>query len=709
MANAKVIPMQFHPRAFAAFGADLVTNDTVAVTELVKNSYDAFAYTVEVKFGEDRHGKYIQITDDGLGMTSDIIETSWAVIATPYKETNPTVTRDGKVRRVSGNKGLGRFSAARLGGAMHIWTKNDNDSCLYAKMDWDSFMKSSNIRDCGVTIKVLTDNDIFSPTGTIIRIRQLSSEWNKDKVDELKDNLSRLISPFKKVEQFSIRLMSPFYDEPIEIKTTDLIEKPVYKIWGTVNGTGTISWSYAFDPKNKSSQSRRRSGKIDWDEARKGFDTNVSILEEDKVLSYNAGPFSFEIRAWDLDNDSLEDLTSTFGLKRRAIRNTIGQYKGLSIYRDNVLVLPKSVASKDWLGIDLRRVSSIGKRISTSQIIGIINVSSKENPAIRDTTDREKLVDTLEYNQFSRIVETVLVQLENLRHTDKGESGQPEKPSISSLMAPLSAQTLVSKIEKAVECGEQYDNILEYVREYSAENEKGLHTLQTRLTYYAQTASLGSVAIVILHEMLTGLTAIKRFLRTVFNRYSPFDVKTQEYYEDAERSHGRLLEVAKSFTPLYRKDLRKSKNECDLKDTLVKSIRLIRSQKSSKDITIRDCLPSKARVLMHDGELQTIFVNLLDNACYWLRKNNRDMLIDISCEPFKGKRRLKIIVSDNGPGIRKEDAQAIFEAGVTAKPHGIGMGLVIVTEILDYYNGKIATTVPGILGGATFVFDIPIV
>ena len=60
--------MQFHPRAFSAFGADLVTNDTVAVTELVKNCYDAFAYHVEVEFGEDKHGKFIQISDDGIGM-----------------------------------------------------------------------------------------------------------------------------------------------------------------------------------------------------------------------------------------------------------------------------------------------------------------------------------------------------------------------------------------------------------------------------------------------------------------------------------------------------------------------------------------------------------------------------------------------------------------------------------------------------------------
>lgn len=463
MASSETISMQFHPRAFAAFGADLVTSDTVAVTELVKNSYDAFAYNVEVEFCEDQKGKYIQITDDGLGMTREIIKNSWAVIATPYKQNNPTVERDGRSRRVSGNKGLGRFSAARLGNTMFMWTKSEKDFYFRAKIDWASFMSSSNVDDCRITIEVLPDKGLFNPTGTIIRIRQLSSEWNKAKVDELRESLSRLISPFKQIERFSIKLISPFYDSPIEISTTELIEKPVYKIWGTVDESGTIAWEYSFGPIHKLLKPRYKKDSIEWSEARKGFDTNVVFPEEvENVPEYVAGPFSFEIRAWDLDNDSLEDLSNAFGLKRRAIRSIISQYKGLSIYRDDVLVLPKSTASKDWLGIDLRRISDLGKRISTSQVIGIINISAAENPEVRDTTDREKLVDTQEYNQFAKVIKTIILQLENLRFEDRVKDRKQEKPSIISLMAPLSAQTLVTRIENAVERGAKHEDILEY-------------------------------------------------------------------------------------------------------------------------------------------------------------------------------------------------------------------------------------------------------
>jgi len=64
------IPFGMHPRVFTALGADLVTNDTVAIIELVKNSYDALASNVWVRFGTDeKEGAYIEIEDDGVGMT----------------------------------------------------------------------------------------------------------------------------------------------------------------------------------------------------------------------------------------------------------------------------------------------------------------------------------------------------------------------------------------------------------------------------------------------------------------------------------------------------------------------------------------------------------------------------------------------------------------------------------------------------------------
>src|SRR5213595_439216 len=89
------IPFRMHPRVFAALGADLVTNDVVAVIELVKNSYDAFADNAWVRFRQNaKHGEYLEIEDDGQGMTQKIIDDVWCLVATPFKEANP-IARSG--------------------------------------------------------------------------------------------------------------------------------------------------------------------------------------------------------------------------------------------------------------------------------------------------------------------------------------------------------------------------------------------------------------------------------------------------------------------------------------------------------------------------------------------------------------------------------------------------------------------------------------
>ncbi|OPX88157.1 sensor histidine kinase [Pelotomaculum sp. PtaB.Bin117] len=707
MNKAEIIAMQFHPRAFAAFGSDLVTNDAVAVTELVKNCYDAFAYNVHVEFGQDASGKdFLRITDDGLGMTRDVIKESWAVIATPYKKKNPTIQRDGKIRRVSGNKGLGRFSAARLGRYLEIITKSNEDTCLSAKIDWDSFTNSGNISDCIITLEETTDdNKIQSDTGTIITISELSSPWEFQNIDELHNALSRLISPFQEVSDFSISLLTPFYAEPTQIKPQTFIQTPTYKIRGHVTSNGTVNWNYTYAPKAKIMNSR--DGSILWNEAQRGFDNIHTLFNESEDGQYICGEFSFEIRAWDLDTDSIGDVADTFNIGRSEIRKNISQYKGLSIYRDNVLVLPKSDASKDWLGIDLRRVSHTGKRISTSQIIGMISISSENNPGIRDTTDREKLVDTKEYKQFCRIIETVISILENLRNSDKKPAQSADKPTLSDLISPLSVTTLVEKVEDAVKKGRDSEHILEVVRDFSADTEKNLWELHDRLTYYAQTASLGSVAVVILHEILTGMTVIKRFLKRVWKHYEPFDNKTKEYYEDAETWHSRLVDVANSFAPLYRKNLRYEKHKCNVYCEVENSIRLISGKKEAKNILFECNVDVCVETIMHSGELQTILVNLLDNACYWIQKAGARKKICIKSEEFNAQ-KIRMTISDTGIGINSTDAEKIFQPGITAKPYGIGMGLVIVTELLNNYDCKIATVIPGELGGATFVFELPI-
>ena len=137
------IPIQIHPRVFAALGADLVTDDVVAVMELVKNSYDAFARNVRVRFGTDESGKeYLEIEDDGTGMTRQVIEDAWCCVATPYRTLNRLATRGGETRRVAGEKGLGRLAVAKIGNRLRMLTQAAGAPCWEVTVDWMELQES---------------------------------------------------------------------------------------------------------------------------------------------------------------------------------------------------------------------------------------------------------------------------------------------------------------------------------------------------------------------------------------------------------------------------------------------------------------------------------------------------------------------------------------------------------------------------------------
>ena len=136
------------------------------------------------------------------------------------------------------------------------------------------------------------------------------------------------------------------------------------------------------------------------------------------------------------------------------------------------------------------------------------------------------------------------------------------------------------------------------------------------------------------------------------------------------------------------------------------SVRLIKAKKEAKKIDFIIDIDENDVCTMHIGEFQTILINLLDNACYWLR-NAKNKKIKISAKLSSNNKNMEIVVSDNGPGIIEEEKQKIFQPGVTAKPQGIGMGLVIVTELLNNHNCKIRLETPGEYGGATFAFEVP--
>src|SRR5439155_12955944 len=122
----------------------------------------------------------------------------WCLVATPFKEDNPTATKGGKLRRVAGEKGLGRLAMARLGTNVEMITKSNNDSAWEVKVDWSELSSETDIAACYAQRRKYTGALPFveAKTGTVRRIYDLSATWDESKIIDLEENLARLLSPF---------------------------------------------------------------------------------------------------------------------------------------------------------------------------------------------------------------------------------------------------------------------------------------------------------------------------------------------------------------------------------------------------------------------------------------------------------------------------------------------------------------------------------
>lgn len=104
-------------------GRELITNDEVAIFEMVKNSFDAGADTVHLHFEEDS----VIVADNGSGMSYDDLNEKWLFVAYSSKRNGDTGDdfRDRAANRghYAGSKGIGRFSSDRLGEELILQTR----------------------------------------------------------------------------------------------------------------------------------------------------------------------------------------------------------------------------------------------------------------------------------------------------------------------------------------------------------------------------------------------------------------------------------------------------------------------------------------------------------------------------------------------------------------------------------------------------------
>jgi len=693
--NPKSGKAKLKPRArlISLIGEQLISDEPVALVELVKNSYDADATFVEVKFEGRTPDKpdRIVVTDDGTGMDLNTVLNVWLEPGTANKRQKNKST---KGRLLQGAKGIGRFAAARLGKSLFLQTKSDDsDKEVIVTLNWGKFNEDNYIEDIDVDYET---SDSQESSGTRLIIEELRTSWSEGDYLGLYDRLSRLISPFDEVKDFEIKLDIPGYSEfSRTVEAPDIIQNPRYMLRGELDEDGYFSGEFLFE-----NVSRKVWGH-DW--AIKHSNFNESHVEQKirlgkKGQQPNCGGFEFEIRAWDRDKEGLEPYALQYASNITKIRGLLNRYSGVSIYRDGFRVYPYGQRGNDWLELDNRSRQSPTMRLANNQIIAAVKISRERNAGLEDRSNREGLVVNEAYIALKSWFEEILSILEIERYAIRPRNKVIQQSS-NSLFESFDLSNTVALAKETLGDEHEFVSVLINV---AHEVDKGVEHVQEMFSQLLTTAGLGQMIDMIIHDIGQPIGKLDRnllFLRKEMQKNCesglPYIEAMKAAIEQLHIFHDRL----DPHTPAKRgrSEFFHLGNEIQNNFDLFEF--LLERQKITYEIRSSD---SNVRIKMVRSNLGQILANLIDNSLYWLTKvNGLGQGGKIQVDIQETESEVKIIFSDDGPGVTLEDRLRIFDPYFSRKPHGGGLGLHIARLLIESH-GRIIYGEECDLSGACF-------
>lgn len=361
-------------------GKELITDEFVAIFELVKNSFDANAKRVKVIF-ENQYapiGSKITIWDDGWGMSRQDLEDKWLFVGYSAKR-DGTGDRDYrnqlKTKRIfAGAKGVGRFSCDRLGANLRLVTKKDGDKCECLDVDWSKFEENSTKEFVNIKVSHQTLDECPIEglrTGTILEITSLRDRWDRARLLKLKQSLEKLVRPD---EDFSNDLFE------IEIIAKDELQEDILsgdngkKVNGIVRNfvfeklglkTTTIEAEIVEDGSIIKTALTDRGREIYWVKERNPY----TLLSGVKVVLFHLN------RAAKID------------FKKRVGLEPV-KYGSVFIYKNGFRIYPFGEDGDDSLKIDRRKQQGYKRFLGTRDLIGRIVIKG-ESIDLKETTSRD--------------------------------------------------------------------------------------------------------------------------------------------------------------------------------------------------------------------------------------------------------------------------------------------------------------------------------
>ncbi len=236
-----------------------------------------------------------------------------------------------------------------------------------------------------------------------------------------------------------------------------------------------------------------------------------------------------------------------------------------------------------------------------------------------------------------------------------------------------------------------------------------LHEMETQLAHVSRVSAMGEMVAGIAHEISQPLYAVVNFAKASGNCLAAegeLDVETLREWnaamaETAARAGGiiqRLRDFVRRAPP--------HRARVDVNEVVRESVDLLAFEAHRRGVTLSPELSEPAPAAFVDRvQIQQVLVNLIQNALEALDGPGGNGRPRVAIRTGASGPFATISVADNGPGL-PQDATKIFDAFVTTKAGGLGMGLAISRTIVEAHDGEIsAASNPG--GGAVFQLKLP--
>lgn len=239
-----------------------------------------------------------------------------------------------------------------------------------------------------------------------------------------------------------------------------------------------------------------------------------------------------------------------------------------------------------------------------------------------------------------------------------------------------------------------------------AETNRRLEQAQAEARRSERLAALGQLSAGLAHEIRNPLGVIKGSAEMLNQKLGASDELSRELAGYISTEVNRLSALVTEFLDFAR-PLHAQPQAAEITKLLDRTIETVADRWKGKPVQVEtnyaDLLPL---VPLDESLCEQAFLNLIQNAYEAMEENGGTLRVEVRTAVRRGREGVEVVLSDSGPGVPAKLLEEIFNPFVTTKKTGVGLGLSIVSKIVDGHHGFIHVE-NGSQGGAVFTLFFP--